>query len=338
MEDIKLDNNSVKRYRFDLDKKPCDRWTDIIKENKDKLKNIEKELDEIIGKTSSSSILIWGMEKLARRGYVLFSEELICIAKETGLPLGKLTAMQLVYEMFACCTSIVSYDYKTGNPIHIRTMDWDFPFLKDLTIELEYIKNGKSIAIVTTWLGYVGVMTGMRLDKYAFSLNFRRSGKPSLWTNIVKMVTYEWPIGFMLRVMLEAVDNVDDAFSWLTKQKLIAPCYFILSGLVKSDGHIIIRNRDDVKEIISNNYYLHHQKCSLIQTNMDDCENPSSGDNILWSVERYNVAKKMLSDTSRNHDEELLWEIVNTKPVKNEETVYATFMCAKTGKYQTKIM
>ena len=42
--------------------------------------------------------------------------------------------MQLIYEASAQCTSIIGID-ENGYPIHARTMDWEMPFLRPLTIE-----------------------------------------------------------------------------------------------------------------------------------------------------------------------------------------------------------
>lgn len=326
---------SVPRYKFNLDEHPSKRWANIVKENKEKIKNIEGELDKFMKEIVLSSSLMWLMKKLAEWGKVLYSEELISISKESGISLGKLTAMQLVYEMFACCTSIIANESQHKYPIHIRTMDWDFSFLKDITIELEYIRGGQTIGIVTTWLGYVGVLTGMRNNQYAVSVNYRRSDKPSLWTNIIKAITYEWPIGFLLRTIIENDDNFNTALTNLQTSKLIAPCYFIVSGTKPGDAYIVIRNRDSAFRTYNNknDETGHHP---LIQTNIDSCIR-CPRDNILWSYERYNATRQLLEQNKNFVNEGLLWEIVNTHPMNNEETVYATFMCAKTMQYETKV-
>lgn len=236
---------------------------------------LEKQIDNELNVVFGVSTLAYAMKKATEWNYVMYSQELISISKATGIHLGKLTMMQLMYEMCACCTSVVVNNSQTGHPMHIRrynvqfktmplllfcflsgTMDWDADFLKDLTIELEFIKKGKPIAIVTTWLGYVGVFTGMRLNSmgseneqkntngYTVSLNFRRSDRPSLWTNIVRTLRYEWPVGFLIRHVLETVDSMDEAFLRLARTRLVAPCYLILSGCGPNDGILIVRDRD----------------------------------------------------------------------------------------------
>jgi penicillin V acylase-like amidase (Ntn superfamily) len=42
--------------------------------------------------------------------------------------------MQLVYEASAHCTSIIATEKETETPLHIRTMEWEMPFLRPITI------------------------------------------------------------------------------------------------------------------------------------------------------------------------------------------------------------
>jgi len=40
-------------------------------------------------------------------------------------------------------------------------MDWSMDFLKDLTIELDICRGGKTICIAPTWIGCVGIFTAL---------------------------------------------------------------------------------------------------------------------------------------------------------------------------------
>lgn len=51
-----------------------------------------------------------------------------------------------------------------------------------------------------------------------------------------------------------------------------------------------------------------------------------------------NIEEKVNGNVrGKAHNETLLWDIVNTEPIKNEETIYATFMSAAMDKYETRI-
>jgi hypothetical protein len=53
-----------------------------------------------------------------------------------------------------------------------------------LTVDVDFQKNNQTIFKATTWIGYVGVLTGMRVsDGYSVSVNFRHTGG-SLITNL----------------------------------------------------------------------------------------------------------------------------------------------------------
>lgn len=47
-----------------------------------------------------------------------------------------------------------------GGALHGRTMDWQMPYLRALTIELEWRRAGATVARATSWAGYIGLLTG----------------------------------------------------------------------------------------------------------------------------------------------------------------------------------
>lgn len=57
------------------------------------------------------------------------------------------------------CTALA----QDSGPQHIRTMDWGMEWLRPLTIEVDFIRGGKTQYVATTWVGYVGVLTGTLL-------------------------------------------------------------------------------------------------------------------------------------------------------------------------------
>ncbi len=50
--------------------------------------------------------------------------------------------------------------------------------------DVDFQKNGQTISKATTWVGYVGILTGMRVHNgYSVSVNFRHTGG-SITTNL----------------------------------------------------------------------------------------------------------------------------------------------------------
>ncbi len=53
-----------------------------------------------------------------------------------------------------------------------------------LCLDVDFQKNGQTIFKATTWVGYVGILTGMRVQNgYSVSVNFRHTGG-GLTTNL----------------------------------------------------------------------------------------------------------------------------------------------------------
>jgi hypothetical protein len=67
--------------------------------------------------------------------------------------------LQLSYESRGC-TSIATVI--NGNAVLARTLDWDLPELRDLTIELDVRHGTTPLYTATTFAGYVGILTAMR--------------------------------------------------------------------------------------------------------------------------------------------------------------------------------
>ncbi|KAL2831744.1 beta subunit of N-acylethanolamine-hydrolyzing acid amidase-domain-containing protein [Aspergillus cavernicola] len=74
--------------------------------------------------------------------------------------------------------------------LHFRTLDWDMPALRALLVQLEYTTKsptGEETTIATniTYVGFVGVLTGVRRG-LSVSLNFRPNHDGSSWWNQIR--------------------------------------------------------------------------------------------------------------------------------------------------------
>jgi hypothetical protein len=195
-------------------------------------------------------------------------------------------------------------------------MDWDINFLRDLTIELEYMKNNESIAIVTTWVGYIGVLTGVSINKYSISINSRKSNY-AFWSNLYRTINMCYPISFIIREVFENKMNYKEMCQKLESVYLISPCYITICSPLKTESKIIIR------DVYYTETELFGEK--LIQTNIDS-ENDTS-QNILYSSERIALTKKLLNNNNNNFESnEDLLNTLNKYPIINEETVYITLL------------
>lgn len=102
--------------------------------------------------------------------------------------------------------------------------------------------------------GMIGVMTGIRRDQFALSLNQRITSNMSLQraieTNLnfaslqLKDTDHVWPVSVLMRHVLEEhCMKYRQAVHLLSHFPLMAPAYFIISGRFRDQGTVLIRDR-----------------------------------------------------------------------------------------------
>eukprot|EP01087_Luapelamoeba_hula_P012980 TRINITY_DN3676_c0_g1_i1.p1 TRINITY_DN3676_c0_g1~~TRINITY_DN3676_c0_g1_i1.p1 ORF type:complete len:385 (+),score=27.58 TRINITY_DN3676_c0_g1_i1:450-1604(+) len=259
--------------------------------------------------------------------YICF-ETATGLAAAVGIQVGELVMLQLVYEAAACCTSIIVED-ESGIPLHIRTMDWEMPYLKGLTVDLDFMRGGERVFSASSWAGYVGILTGVRPQCFSASVNFRITGE-GYWQNVKKAISYNWPIGFLLREVLETAESFDRAVSYLANSALIAPVYFTVAGTQKGQGCIITRNRTEEEQRLDFSVYGY-----LVQANIEHWNN-NEDDDILYSLERRALAHSLIQSL-RSPTEGALWDLISNPPIFNPLTVSGTFMCSAAGRLYSRI-
>jgi hypothetical protein len=309
----------VPRFKINLDDNPEDRWDHIINIYKTKFDGIMKVMDNLLQGINGTALswLTWMYSDK-----VFYINELRGISEKAGIELEKLIILQLCYELFACCTSVIINE--NDKIIHYRTMDWEMPELKELTIELDFIKNGKHLFRATSWAGYVGVMTCIKPNVCTIALNYRRIGD-SVLTNLNKSVTGSWPVGFLIRHLMETENSYDKIKDYLSHSALISPCYLTIGGVRTGEGVVLCRTRDSVDKIQTLGKTNHN---FLVQTNIDyDYETNKSVANIMYSQQRIRLVKNIMKDYDKTNDLKTIIQRFNIWPIINETTVYVTIMC-----------
>lgn len=194
-------------------------------------------------------------------------------------------------------------------------------FLKDITIEVEFTSKDKPIFRATTWVGYVGIFTGLNLEhKYSVAVNYRRT-KPinymTLIGNAISTFDMNWPVGYLVRETLSSNHKFEKAKDIFSNSPLISPTY--ISMCHKDNSCILTRDVDKL--------YKETTDWPLIQTNVD-CDKTSP--DILYSNQRREICQKLLE--SKNAD---IKKGLNVFPILNKETVYCNVIIPSTGYYMT---
>lgn len=305
-----------KKYTVDLDSPK--KWNIMIEENREAVDKAIETIDSMISQIPLSSIALFAAATFDMFGYTLYSKELHEMANILKIHVKKLIVLQLCYEAFSACTSV---GFKVdGKVYHFRTMDWPMDFLKDLTVSVNFVRNGKLVFNAVTWIGCVGVFTGYVPGKYSVAINYRRANGTILG-NIKKALMLKWPTAYLVRSCLEEGYSAQKIVECLKATKLISPCYFTVVE-AKGASHKIVRDHDKCIEYKKSSF--------VVQTNNDKV----SKDNILYSNERV----KTVSEIMETGFSDKVLEKFLKFPIINEETVYFTFIDHANATIVTKVV
>jgi hypothetical protein len=166
------------RYTIDLSLPPRDRYKALAKAYKHKLAELPILFDEVLANFYAQMPLLYPpllkflARLLLRRVYDPEQmEEIRGIHEATAVPIYLLVAFNVLLDMFVGCTSggVCVADrgeggYTSKRMLHFRTLDWAMDPLRQVVIELDFVARpgGPVIARSVTYLGFVGVLTGVR--------------------------------------------------------------------------------------------------------------------------------------------------------------------------------
>ena len=252
-------------------------------------------------------------------GIIMYEDEIAEISGLLGISFVECLLMQLTYEFCSACTSSIKYQYDLAEYILIRTMDWNLPELKKITVRLSFFDKDKYLFDAVGWVGCVGVFTGLKKNEYSVAMNYRRSEKPNFMDNMMGLWKGHFPCSFYLRNLLSfPSESLSGSLKNLEEVYFVAPCY--LTILSSDKRYILIRGR-------STHSLKDNSKDFLIQTNIDDVTSPECV-NILYSKERHSHMLKMFVG-EKIYDLKDVISHIKKYPVTNEETIYKTIISLK---------
>ena len=86
------------------------------------------------------------------------------------ITLGEIGLLQLYYELNPSCTAML-VENGVGNMLHGRNMDYSLPGLPNITVAVSFTKDEKVLYQSATFVGYVGIVTGMRNNGWSIQQN-----------------------------------------------------------------------------------------------------------------------------------------------------------------------
>ncbi|RTE84579.1 hypothetical protein BHE90_000944 [Fusarium euwallaceae] len=178
----------IPRFVVDLSQPPEERYAHIVPHfrGSDISCNINSVfndlLKELLGQ-SFGKFMASVSPRILRRVYMPEENaELVGISKAMDVPMHALVAFNVLLDILLGCTSggvralnlADAPDQQSSRMLHFRTLDWGMDLLRQIIVELDFVRKpgGPVIATTVTYLGYVGVLTGVRKG-LSMGLNFR---------------------------------------------------------------------------------------------------------------------------------------------------------------------
>ncbi|CAI7595173.1 unnamed protein product [Penicillium discolor] len=168
-------------FRINLSNPPEERYKALAHIYKDRMRSVTSIFDDVIHNLSPNiptKPIHWLARLFLRRLYTdEETAEIRGISHVTGISLYLLICLNVVLDLLMGCTSggVRMLDGLWTRMVHFRTLDWGMDPLRDLIVQLEFVRDDapdKVLATCITYVGFVGVLTGVRKD-LSVSLNFR---------------------------------------------------------------------------------------------------------------------------------------------------------------------
>jgi len=265
-----------------------------------------------------------------------YAQEIQGCAAALGIPYGWVSLFNLGYEATDACTSIVA-ETKDGKILHARNLDfWDgmgfTATLKDMAMQVDFQKGGKTLFTSTSFAGFVGVLSGFKSGAFSLTVDtrFYPDGVGELFYEIIEAITQRNAslITFLTRKVISSDNDFTSALADLSQGELIADVYYILAGIKSGEGAVISRNRTTAADVWMLNSAA--GRWFEVETNYDHWEQPPWFDN---RVDPANDAMNSIGQADITLDG--MMDVISTKPVLNLQTTYSILSCPATGEFRS---
>ena len=374
-------NTQAPKYTIDLSLPPRARYKHAALDFKSQAADLPAIFNELV-RDSLPSVSISMVRCLARLTLRRVhgreeNEELKGISEAIGIKLWLLVAFNVLLDLFMGCTSggvRIEHNRPTSRMLHFRTLDWGMDPLRKMIVHLDFVKRPGSEVIASSlgYLGYVGVLTGIRKG-LSISLNFRpnhdrndRLGNFLYYSHIVLVLLGFRPsISSLLRLYLlpshyssktsspRAQDL--DFIAQHSPHLASTAAYLIFSDgdrtlvMEKDNSTANVRAADDFIAVTNHDVAEESgtRSCSTVTSNSTSLQMTGMKEIVEESLSRKSTIvqqwEKSLGKHGRGSSSRLrkrrqilglenIAEWIDTYPITNEETHFAAIMDPKAGK------
>merc|ERR1712032_1348510 len=199
-------------------------------------------------------------------------------------------------------------------------------------VNINVVKGGKSLYNMTSYVGYVGLLTGVKAGGFSISVNTRFDGHLDQFLVMWLLGKYDGNfLSFKTRLVMESNETYNAALQALTHYKAMGPAYVILGGAQAGEGAVIAlgAGKDEAWQVRRLEDELAIGRFYVLQTNYDWPDAPPAFDD-----RRYPAVDCLEKLGSNRISHQSLWGLMSSNPTKNALTTYTTLMSAETGYFQ----
>ncbi|KAF7556707.1 hypothetical protein G7Z17_g1238 [Cylindrodendrum hubeiense] len=243
----------IPKFVIDLSKPPEARYAHIVPHFQAQIDNCDLSglfhglLRDLTGPKIGKCLSALARLSMRRLYMAEESAELVGISKATGIPMHVLVGFNVILDLLLGCTSggvrTISPGISSPNlqtqMLHFRTLDWGMDQLRKIIVELDFVRSdgGPVIATTVTYLGYVGVLTGVRKG-LSMSLNFRPYHARNSWR---QRASFRWQQAMVILGLRQSISSVLRGF-------LLGPAQSNQEGVAKRSSRLVV-NEKDVEEV-----------------------------------------------------------------------------------------
>ena len=307
----------MEEYTVNLDKAPSERWLF--------LKEFSKEIDDLLGcylqDFGENDFLVEGIslykDQIISKEYLEEIEFVSSISRYT--PDQVLTA-NLYYDILKFYFGCTAFAFESSDGVlHARNLDWhtENNLLSEHSRVFNFQKDGKTIFRSVGWLGFIGVLSGVKKGKFSVTLNAVLSSDAP---------EYAHPISFFLRDVLTSAESFEEAKKQLEVTTIASDCLLLLSGTKESQLSVIERTPKRFATRVADNGHV------VVTNDYKYLKNEFSGESVLQSTScgRYDRAKELLKKSKPVNEQECL-EILKDDSVMMNITVQQMVFNNKNG-------
>lgn len=242
---------------IDLDLAPRERWRDVAERYKNVLpRYLSYWKESLLNAFDEESIQTWLQFLDAEEEYVEEMKAFVEACNHPNVTLDILKTFSAMYEMgspLKSCSGILAAA-PNGTVFHARNLDYR---KVSVVLDVHFMRGGQYLFQSVSFLGGVGVHTGMRVGGWTVEQNTRANGvgdslqgaisptgssdKPFLDLKAAKLGGK--PFSFTVRRAMEQVATFKEAVDTLVQAQYMAPMYFVMAGPGSYEGAIVTTDR-----------------------------------------------------------------------------------------------